>query len=164
MELPAFLSAVAMRVRHWLVCSATSASSAPTGPVPETWMWLPMRTAREKPMMGSKGEVPGMLVRLVMRVRCLADMVPDRAGPFFHFGEQGKLAILPFANVGDNGSLRRKDLFRRQGKVTAQGTILGFDGRESLGGPGENFVRLLYSVARRDVLRTVSVFVSDAYQ
>src|SRR5258707_10401446 len=111
MELPAFLSAVAMRVRHWLVCSATSASSAPTGPVPETWMWLPMRTAREKPMMGSKGEVPGMLVRLVMRVRCLADMVPDRAGRFFHFGEQGKLAILPFPNVGDNGPYDGKTYF-----------------------------------------------------
>src|SRR6266403_2265897 len=89
MELPAFLSAVAMRVRHWSVCSATSASSAPTGPVPETWMWLPMRTAREKPMMGSKGDVPGMLVRLVMGVACLVDLVRDRARLFFYFNEQG---------------------------------------------------------------------------
>src|SRR5271154_820547 len=72
MELPACLSAAAMRVRHWLVWSATSASSAPTGPVPETWTWLPMRTAREKPMIGSKGEVPEMLVR-VMEIRLCGD-------------------------------------------------------------------------------------------
>src|ERR1700750_2303705 len=90
MELPAFLRAVAMRVRHWLVCSATSASSVPTGPVPETWSWFPMRTAREKPMIGSKGDVPGMLVRLVMRVGWLADLLTIsrrerfyRAGPHF---------------------------------------------------------------------------------
>jgi hypothetical protein len=34
-----------------------------------------MRTAREKPMMGSKGEVPGIFVRLVMRVRFLINGV-----------------------------------------------------------------------------------------
>lgn len=54
-----------MMARAARVCSAGEASSAPTGPVPETCTTLPMRTAREKPMMGSKGDVPGMLVRVM---------------------------------------------------------------------------------------------------
>ena len=37
---------------------AAAPSSAPRGPVPETWTMLPTRTAREKPMMGSKGDDP----------------------------------------------------------------------------------------------------------
>ena len=37
--------------------------SAPTGPVPARCTTLPTRTAREKPMMGSKGDPPLMLLR-----------------------------------------------------------------------------------------------------
>jgi hypothetical protein len=50
---PAWVRAFSMMARTARVCSAGERSSAPTGPVPETWTTLPMRTAREKPMMGS---------------------------------------------------------------------------------------------------------------
>src|SRR5258708_19365592 len=134
MELPAFLGAAAMRVRHWSVCSATSASSAPTGPVPETWMWLPMRTAREKPMMGSKGEVPGMLVRLVM-----SGWMPCGFGL-----NQARLFSVLRSRRGVNvGSLRWEDLFRGQGKLIAQGFVFGFDCRGLFADWGENLLQLL---------------------
>ena len=41
--------------------------SAPTGPVPETCTVFPMRTAREKPIRGSKGELPEMFCRRHLR-------------------------------------------------------------------------------------------------
>ena len=50
---PAWVRAASISLRTTRVCSAGERSSAPTGPVPETWTTLPMRTAREKPMMGS---------------------------------------------------------------------------------------------------------------
>src|SRR5258708_16199074 len=153
MELPALLSAVAMRVRHWPVCSAMSAWSAPTGPVPETWMWLPMRTAREKPMMGAKGEVPRMLVRLVM-----SGWMPCGFG----LNQARLFSVLRSRRGGDIGSLRWEDLFRGQGKLIAQGCVFGFEGREFFADWGENLLQLLDGIARRDVLRTVPVEALDA--
>ena len=42
---------------------AAPPSSAPTGPVPETYTVLSIRTARENPMIGSYGDVPAMFCR-----------------------------------------------------------------------------------------------------
>src|ERR1700744_4523995 len=60
---PASVSARSMILKTWRVCSSAEAWSAPTGPVPETCTVFPMRTAREKPIRGSKGELPEMFCR-----------------------------------------------------------------------------------------------------
>src|ERR1035438_8345786 len=48
------------------VCPAASSLSAPTGPVPARCTEFPTRTARENPMMGSKGEPPLMFWRITV--------------------------------------------------------------------------------------------------
>src|ERR1700746_2825315 len=52
------------------------ASPAPTGPVREICTAFPIRTAREKPITGSKGELPGMFCRA--GILLLSNMYAER--------------------------------------------------------------------------------------
>src|ERR1035437_9506333 len=67
-DAPALASASAAITKTRRVCPAASWSSAPTGPVPDKCTAFPTRTAREKPMMGSKGEPPLIFWRMMSSV------------------------------------------------------------------------------------------------
>jgi hypothetical protein len=80
---PALERASTAITKIWRAWPSASRSSAPTGPVPDKWTALLTRTAREKPMMGSKGDPPVMFC-LVMQATCgggqLVMFIPGTCG------------------------------------------------------------------------------------